>query len=114
VGANKLTRVGPGVPAYKIRIRSGKGELVYIPVQGRKITIPGFEELNLFVHKEAFLSVGEPMFINRYHISETTTGLKITPEASRTQREAITLATKVLTYKGIETVRKAISQGGIE
>jgi hypothetical protein len=53
---------------YYVNLENGEWQ----KVKGHKITIEGFEDLDLFYHKEG----------KYYHISEGRTGIKIVPECA--------------------------------
>jgi hypothetical protein len=86
-----------------------------MPLRGLKILIPGLEEFQFVVHNSlswsdrlAKVCVAPGLFT----VSETTTGMRITRERSRTEKEAVRSAQKQLRNCNMtpESMRYSIQQ----
>ena len=90
---------------YKIRVRNLQTEPLYqVEVEGEPVTIKGFEEAQLFVHKKFGFLLREC-----WRVSELTTGFWIS-ESLVSPQQAIKNCTRLLKRRGIERVRGKLAQ----
>jgi hypothetical protein len=78
----------------------------FMPVDGEKVLLKGFEEFEFFLHhpyKGVFI-------MEEWTISEATTGLMLTEQRGKTQEEAIDLASTRMNEAGLDKLRQSIAE----
>jgi len=96
-----------GEPYFVFILRTSEtlGEGVFEEVDGQPVLIPGFEELDLFLHHPHGLGGKSELWA----ISEGTTGMSVAGHAI-SQEQAESYALDKLRFAGLERVKEVIAE----
>lgn len=87
-------------------VYTGKG---YVEVKGKKLTIPGFEDCDLFIHKGTDRTdSGDVIVSKEWTVSEATTGASFV--YNWTRRDVIADATERLNRVGVKRFHEVVEK----